>query len=169
MLHCKRRSFPFALVVATLLASPLASQSNPRSEAALPGGIVRIDYGRPDLKGRDLLDLVQPDFYWRMGADEATRLLTLEALVVGGKRVPKGEYTLLGHFKTREDFDLVIASEVGPGRIPTKVAGRVKGTIEENEEYVERLTIQLTESGGEVLFVLSWGKNKISAPFRLGS
>lgn len=152
-----------------LAASPAPAQSNPRSEASILGGQVRIDYGRPDANGRDLLALVPPDYYWRLGADDETRLLTLKELEVGGQTVAKGEYTLLGHFKTPDQFDLVLASEVGPGRIPVKIAGRSTGTIERKQEYIESLTIELTESNGEVLFVLSWGPNKISAPFKISS
>lgn len=166
-----------AIVLAQVLAmlvigggSVALGQANPRGEAALRGSRVRVDYGRPAAKGRDLMDMVQPDFYWRMGADTATILMTQVELKVGEESVPKGEYTLLGYFKSKEEFELVFARDVSPGsRVPKDVAGRVKGRIETGQENVERLTIELEEHDGAATFILTWGSSRITAPFEVRS
>jgi hypothetical protein len=66
------------------------------------GKWIEITYGRPIKRGRDLwssgsnygqmLNAGAP--VWRAGADVSTRLKTEEPLVINGKTIPKGEYSL---------------------------------------------------------------------------
>ena len=67
-----------------------------RSEWAIDGANIAIEYGRPALKGRMPGKDIDPyeGREWRTGADEATTLKTDKALQIGTLAVPAGTYTL---------------------------------------------------------------------------
>lgn len=75
---------------------------------------VSITYGRPMLKGRVVGESVPPmdSGVWRLGADEATTLVTDKDIMIGGKHVPAGEYTLWAAHMGSE-FHLIVNGETG--------------------------------------------------------
>jgi hypothetical protein len=107
---------------AVLVSAPLAfaqQERDPRETVkALFAGdkTVSVEYGRPGLKGRamkDLLSQLLPDRVWRMGVDQATTLDTQIPLVIGGKAVPAGKYTLYLHAPASGDYSLIVNSDLG--------------------------------------------------------
>ncbi len=70
-----------------------------RSEWAIDGANIAIEYGRPALKGRTPGKDVDPyeGKEWRTGADEQTTLITDKALKFGTLAVPAGRYGLHTH------------------------------------------------------------------------
>ena len=69
--------------------------------AVIDGNRVTITYGRPyttkpgTTEARKIWGgLVPYGQPWRMGADEATTLITQKAIEIGGKTIPAGAYTL---------------------------------------------------------------------------
>ena len=87
----------FAFVAAASFAqgggkpSPAASAS-----CELGGGkTIKTDYSSPRMKGRKIFGgLVPYGEVWRTGANEATTFVTSGDVVVGGKPVPAGNYTI---------------------------------------------------------------------------
>lgn len=75
---------------------PLGQLSPPDSvRADVAGAAIAIDYGRPSMRGRKIFGgVVAWDTVWRTGANFATRFSTSADLVVGGKVIPTGTYTL---------------------------------------------------------------------------
>ena len=155
-----------ALVVVSTLA---LAQANPRGEASCAGGKVTIDYGRPSAKGRDVLGMVSPGSYWRMGADTATTLKTDVNLVFDDKTVAKGSYTLVAHFVEQDKWNLVVTKSVGRGNTPEEIAAEVPGKLEKGQQHVEQLTIQLEEDGDKGTLVLAWTTYRLSVDFEVGS
>ncbi len=104
MRNCYMSKLKHAFIVAALItaaALPSPGQTTPRvsphdaSYARLGGKLVTVYYGRPYVKNRKIWGgLVPWDKAWRIGADEATTLITQSAIVVGGVTVPAGAYTL---------------------------------------------------------------------------
>ena len=78
------------------------------------GANISLTYGRPYLKERVVGDSVEPmsDHVWRLGADEATTLVTDTDLMIGGTHVPAGEYTLWTQHMN-DEFHLIVNSETG--------------------------------------------------------
>jgi hypothetical protein len=143
------------------LAASAAAQMNPRGEAkvSLGGKAVVVDYGRPSLKGRDMLGQAAVGQEWRMGADGATTLNTKATLAFGGTQVPPGEYTL----KARKvsDTDWVLKVEKGEGNAVAEVPLQSSKV----DKSVEMFTIDLSEDKGEGVFRMSWGDRALSTRF----
>ncbi len=130
------RTVAFAIAVLGVVASLGVDAQTPARRTASPAGIsateiggryelergyvggkwIEIKYGRPIKRGRDLFG--PPDFadlltdgapVWRAGANTSTRLLTEVPLVIGGKTIVPGEYTVFIGVK-RGDWTLIISS-----------------------------------------------------------
>jgi hypothetical protein len=104
----------------TPAASPTPAAQRPMQRetvtAFLNGKKVAVEYGRPALGGRkmsDLLAQLPADRIWRAGVDQATTLTTDADIMVGGKRVPAGKYTLYVHAPATGDYSLVLNSDPG--------------------------------------------------------
>lgn len=102
-------------------ASPAAERRQERASretvtALLNGKKVAIEYGRPALGGRkmgELLAQLPADRIWRAGVDQATTLTTDTDIMIGGKRVPAGKYTVYVHAPATGDYSLVLNSDPG--------------------------------------------------------
>jgi hypothetical protein len=87
----------------------------------------RVLYSRPQVKGRDIFggELKYGEL-WRLGANESTEIELYKPAVIGGKKIPKGRYTMYcipqenkwtiiinkdtdswGGFSYRQEMDLV--------------------------------------------------------------
>lgn len=157
------------LVGLTVVSTMVLAQANPRGEATCADGKVTIDYGRPSAKGRDVMSMISPGSYWRMGADTATTLKTDVDLIFGETTVPKGSYTLVAHFVEKEKWNLVVAKKIGQGNVPEEVAAEIPGELVKGKEAVEQLTINLKGEGDKATFVLSWTSYRMAVDFKVGS
>ena len=71
-------------------ASPRESVNGKINEAA-----ISIDYGSPSVRGRKIWGALVPfGKIWRAGANEATTFKTDEDIMVKGKKLPAGNYSL---------------------------------------------------------------------------
>jgi Protein of unknown function (DUF2911) len=147
-----------------------AQAARGKAELKAGSGEITIDYGRPSLKGRDMLSQLQEGAFWRMGMNEATVLTTPVELSFGSTHVPKGAYSLWLK-RAGEDFVLVFNSQTGQWGTQHDVAKDVFSvpmTKHPLSDAVETFTMELTPGpkGGTV--DLSWGAMKLSAAFETG-
>jgi hypothetical protein len=89
------------LILGGLLNVNAQQQSRPRQSPKITttGKIgdanITITYGSPAVKGRKIWgELVPFDKVWRAGANEVTQIETDKDLVVEGKKLPAGKYSL---------------------------------------------------------------------------
>jgi hypothetical protein len=127
-----RRSGLVAVAALALAASALA-QGNPRGNASatVGGKKVTLDYGRPALKGRNLDELLKqlpPDRMWRAGENQVTTLTCEAELLVGGKKVPAGKYSVYVHAGEGDAWDFVLNKDPGVplGKIWDKAPDNMK-------------------------------------------
>jgi hypothetical protein len=153
------------------LVTPASAQAQ-RGKAELKSGsaTIDIDYGRPSLKGRDMLSQLKEGSFWRMGMNEATVLTTPVDLTFGATKITKGSYSLWLK-KTGESYDLVFNSQTGQWGTqhdPAKDVASVAMKSTSLSSPVETFTMELTPapSGGQLN--LSWGTTRLSAPFERG-
>jgi hypothetical protein len=126
---------------------------------------VTIDYVGPSADGRDVMSLLSPGSYWRMGADKPTTLTTDVALKVGGTVVPKGSYKLVARLSEDKKWSLVLAEDLGAGFKPTKVVAETAGMISKLDAIAEVMTIKLESQGGTAKLILDWGNARLTAEF----
>jgi len=155
-----------ALVVSTLVAlavAPASSRAADRGEAkaTVAGKAVAIDYGRPLLRGRDMLAQAAVGTPWRMGADAATTLKTDADLSFGGTAVPKGTYVLTATKLGEEKWQLTVATNDAEKK---KVA-EVPLTTVRLPASVEQFTIDLKGEKDKGELALSWGTTGLKAAF----
>lgn len=148
------------LAVGLGLAPAATAQMNPRGEAkvTLAGKPIVVEYGRPSLRGRDMLGMAAVGDEWRMGADSATTLKTPVGLRFGSTDVPAGEYVLKAKKVSAKDWVLKLEREgAAAAEIPLKASAL--------DSSVEVFTIDLAEEKGQGTFRMSWGNLALATPF----
>ena len=148
------------LAVGLLAAAPVFAQ-NPRGEAkaTVAGKAVAIDYGRPSLKGRDMLGQAQVGQAWRLGADAATTLKTEADLAFGAVAIPKGEYVLRATKIADDKWQLNVEGKDG-----AKVAD-VPLAASKLEASVEQFTIDLVGEKDRGHLKMRWGTTALATSF----
>jgi hypothetical protein len=134
--------------------------------ATLGGKKITVSYGRPYVKGRAIFGgLVPWGEVWRTGADEATTFTTEADVVVGGIKVPKGEYALFT-IPTQKEWTLVLnktAKQWGAFKYDAaQDLGRTPMTVATLPKSVEQLTIEMVPAGKQLTLKLSWDKTAAS-------
>ncbi len=159
-----------ALMVCVLLAiSCFAQGSRGKAELKAGAGIISIDYGRPVLKGRDMLSKLPVGESWRMGNNQATVLTTPVDLTFGSIKVPKGAYSLFLKLAAPDNFVLVVNSQTGQWGLQHDASKDVCSIPMKKEVLtspVETFTIDLKEAPKGGAIVLSWGPTLLSAAFQ---
>jgi hypothetical protein len=163
-----------ALMVCVLLAVYCFAQmpkGNPRGKAELKAGAgtITIDYGRPDLKGRDMLAQLPPGEAWRMGNNQSTTFTTPVDLMFGSTKIAKGSYSLFLKRADAEKYELVFNSETGQWGMKhdtskdIALAPMKKSTLSSS---VETFTIDLKSAPKGGILELSWGTTQLSTEFQ---
>ncbi len=130
------------------------------AKATVAGKSVSIDYGRPTLRGRDMLAQAQVGQAWRMGMNEPTTLKTDADLDFGGKAVPKGEYILTATKVDANGWMLNVLNKTDRSKVAD-----VPLAVAKLPQSVEQFTIDLTGSGNKGDLKLSWGTTALHAAF----
>jgi hypothetical protein len=148
--------------LAVMVAGPAFAQGNPRGEAkaTVAGKVVSIDYGRPSLKGRDMLGQAQIGEAWRMGADTATGLKTDADLSFGTVAVPKGEYVLTATKVAADQWHLNVLAKADRAKVAD-----IPLTPAKLDSSVEMLTIALQGEKDKGTFEMQWGTTALKTTF----
>ena len=206
-----RKMMAAAVCTLALSAVALAQQGKPLSPAGtasaqvggkwqdrngestyVGGKWIEITYGRPIKRGRDVFGgegakygkVANPDApVWRAGANNTTQLITEVPLVIGGKTVAPGTYTMFIDLKPN-DWTLIVSSIVAQKRYdpnnkneiwgaydykPDKDVVRTKMTHAKTVMSTEQLTwsfTDMTDAGGKM--TIMWDKDVASVPFTVG-
>ena len=163
-------AFLAAVLVASASAQPAGGPpARGKAEMKAGTGSITLDYGRPSLKGRDMLSQLQDGASWRMGMNQATVLTTPVDLAFGSTKIAKGAYSLWLK-KAGEAFQLVFNSQTGQWGTEHDASKDVASVDMKKSPLsapVETFTIELTPSANGGSLDLSWGATKLSAPFEL--
>ena len=131
---------------------------------------IKVLYGRPMKKGRDLFEEVIPyGQIWRVGANEATEVVFYQDVIFGGTEVKAGTYVLYA-IPNEKEWTLILSSKTdvwGTYEYDAKYdVARVQAKVS-RAESVEAFSIAFKEKGKQVNMVLGWDTARITAPIRL--
>lgn len=136
--------------------------------AQIGNAMFMVDYGRPLLRGRQLLgDVIPYDRIWRTGANAATQFTTSAPIKLAGLAVPAGTYTLFTMPHT-SGVDLIVNKQ--HGQWGTEYNGNLNlGVVRVNSETpaapVEAFTISIIPGDAKHgTLVIEWGNFKWTAP-----
>jgi hypothetical protein len=153
---------------------------------------IEVTYSRPIKRGRDVFGadadygtkLLAGAPVWRAGANKSTRLMTEAPLMIGGKTVPAGEYSLFVEPKSPTEWTLIVSSwgakTSGGDKTPDTLWGsynytpdkdvvRVPMTVSKSQVSVDQLTwgfLDVTAEGGKLF--LAWDTTNAMVPFTVG-
>jgi len=160
-----------AVSIALLLPATTRAQekrASPHADVSAPlaGKKITVSYGRPYVKGRTIFGSLVPwGQVWRTGADEATTFTTEADVVIGGLKVPKGEYALFT-IPTEKQWTLVVnktAKQWGAFKYDAaQDLGRAPMTVAAAAKPVEQFTIELVPAGKQLTLKMSWDKTVAS-------
>jgi hypothetical protein len=176
------QSLILAVTLLMLGAAPLMAQQKRISPpditgAVIDGNRVSIFYSRPYTKdpntgaARKIWGgLVPYGKVWRTGANEATLLVTQQPILIGGKTVPAGAYTLFTLPEENGDSKLIINKQIGQwglqydekqdfARVPLK-----KDALKEPlDQFV--MSVEKNPDGPGGIIKLMWESAQYSVPF----
>ena len=156
-----------ALGTALLVAGIAFAHGNGEGEAKVTVGnaTVTITFGRPSLKGRDLMQMIQPGNLWRMGADMPTTIESTADLDFGGTRVPKGKHILLARYIGPGQWTLVVSSQDRQHYEPSAKLAEVPMQVEQGLSPLEEMNIELSAKSKTGKITVAWGSYRLTAPF----
>jgi Protein of unknown function (DUF2911) len=143
--------------------------------ARVSGDRITVTYGRPYTVKPGTTEvrkiwggLVPWGEPWRMGADEATLLITQKPLVFGDKTIPAGAYTLYMVPQENGSSQLAFSSALGGWGIPVNTdhdVARVDLTKTDLDAPVNQFTMAISKNSGGGVLKLSWETTAYSVPF----
>ena len=163
-----RRTGMVVAAVAFAAAAP-AQSARGRAEATVGGVAVSIDYGRPNLKGRDMMGKAPDGFVWRLGANQATVIESTGELVFGETAVPKGSYSLFARRVDRQGWELIFNEQTGQWGTQhdaSKDLYTVPLQWRQQDESTEQFTIQLGTEGDVGALTMTWGSHVLTTEFQ---
>lgn len=157
-------------VCVSIPAVPAQEGQDQRGKAELksPHGTISLDYGRPALKGRDMLAKLKVGEFWRLGKNEVTLISTPADLVFGTKQLPKGTYSLWLRRTASDKFELFFNRQTtghGMNHDAAKDVASVPMTRGALQIPVELLTIQLMPAPKGGALTVEWGNSRLNADF----
>ncbi len=156
----------FAIFALTLFASAQASPPASASCDLGMGKTIQTKYSSPRMKGRKIYGgLVPFGEVWRTGANEATTFVTSVDVVVGGKTVPAGSYTIFT-VPTANKWTLIVNKKTGEWGIPYKYEGdelvRVDMKTSMLPSPVEDFAIGYAKTGSGCTLQIDWETTRAS-------
>ncbi|EPR70137.1 hypothetical protein ADIWIN_3819 [Winogradskyella psychrotolerans RS-3] len=144
--------------------SPLDAASFGRGNDQL----IKVYYGRPQLKGRTVKELTQKDKVWRTGANEATELILFKDMKLGGKTVKAGTYSLFTVPGDKE-WTVIVSSDVNnwgaSGYKEDNTVASITVPVTEGKESLEAFSIAFDKSDDGVHMFIGWGTTRVAVPF----
>ena len=161
-----------------LVVSPATPRRIPQNDSQLPsppahtsctfadGKTVKVDYSSPRMRGRKIFGgLVPYGEVWRAGANEATTFIASKGLIVHGKELPAGSYTIFT-LPNLDRWTLIISKKTGEWGIPYPGEGfdvaRLDMQVVKLPSPVENFTIAFDQAVERCTMHMDWERTRAS-------
>ena len=131
---------------------------------------VVITYSRPQLKGRNLEDLVQTYKVWRTGANEATELRLYKSIKLGDKVIKVGTYTMYSYPKDNSSEIIINSATNVWGSYnydQSKDVARIEVPVTQSTEYLEAFSFAFSGEGNNAVLHGGWGNVRVEIPIKI--
>lgn len=133
---------------------------------------ITVTYGRPSARGRKIFGQLIPfDSLWRTGANDCTALTLRETVIIGGKKIPAGKYSLFS-IPGQEEWTLILNRDAtlhGAFGYDSQVdIHRFKVKPEATGRFYETFTIEFGDFNprGESSLNLMWENTLVKVPLQ---
>jgi len=130
---------------------------------------IKIVYGRPQLKGRDLAKLAPNGEVWRTGANEAAELTLYTPMTLGKTKVPAGTYTFYV-IPGDKEWIAIISSDLNVWGSyfynEKNDVARLSVPVTDARESIEAFAIAFSEGKAGLEMHLAWGTKRVAVPFK---
>jgi hypothetical protein len=161
----KRQTALLAALVFSLafLAACQGKRPSPSASASCDiggGKTIKTAYSSPRMNGRKIYGALVPfGQVWRTGANEATTFVISGDMIVGGKSMPAGSYTIFT-VPTADNWTLIINKKTGEWGIPYKYEGdelaRIGMNMAKLPSPVENFSISYDKSATGCTMNILW-------------
>src|SRR3712207_2062601 len=130
--------------------------------------VARVIYSRPQKNNRTVYgELVEFNKVWRLGANEATEIEFYRDVKIGGKKIPKGKYTLYA-LVNPADWTLIINKETdtwGAFKYDEKKdVARITVPAQKVSEPAEAFTMYFEKAAAGPILQIMWDDTKVALP-----
>ena len=132
---------------------------------------VRILYSRPQRQGRKVFgELVEYGKVWRLGANEATEIEFYKDVKIGGKKIPKGRYTIYA-IVSENVWTMILNKDTdtwGAFKYDSnKDVLRTDVIAQKTDEVVESMSMFFEKSTSGISLIIAWEQVKVALPITL--
>ncbi len=144
-----------------------------KAEWMIDGAAIRIEYGRPSLKGRPEAQMMPAGQPWRTGADEATTITSSKPLTFGSVKLEANTPYTINTVPGDKQWQIVFGklAKAGQWGVPYQAAlelGKVPMAVAKTTTPVEQLTISIDDTAPGATLRIEWGTVSASVPFTVG-
>lgn len=132
--------------------------------------MVRITYGRPQLKGRSLEELAPAGKVWRTGANEAAEITFYQDVNFGGKDIQAGTYSLFT-IPGEEEWTVILNKNLNQwgSYFYDESADVARITVPNGSDAasLEEFSIAFKDVEGGAHMVMGWDKTRVAVPIMM--
>ena len=154
------------LSVVVFIGLAACSQKRKSPHETVSGPNIKVTYGRPFKKGRDIFGALEPyGKVYRVGADEATEITFAKDGTFGGKPVKAGTYTLCA-IPNADKWTVILNSQLGQwgafkyDQYKDKDVLHTDIPVTKASAPIEQLTIRF--DGGNM--IIEWDTTQVAIP-----
>ncbi|MBB6273689.1 hypothetical protein HDF26_004149 [Pedobacter cryoconitis] len=130
--------------------------------------LIKVVYSRPSVKGREIFGKLEPfGQVWRVGANESTEIRFFKPVVIGGKTIPAGAYSLFA-IPEQDKWVVIINKQTDRWGAytydETKDVARVTVPVKPLTTTVEALAITFTPNASGANLIIGWDKTSVEVP-----
>jgi hypothetical protein len=132
--------------------------------------LARVLYSRPQTRDREIFGKLVPyGEVWRTGANEATEITLYEDMMVGGKMIKKGTYTLFT-IPQQNEWTVILNNSTNiwgayDYHVEQDVA-RITVPVRQAKNRIEALSMSFTPIDNGAKLYIGWDDRYVEVPFK---